>query len=88
VTRYLVTYDLNEPTQNYDDLFDAIKAHRSYIHAMKSVWFIETSKKASEVRDDLSDYTSSNDELFVSKITAWASNNVDSEATSWLHDKK
>jgi len=88
MTRYLITYDLNQPDQEYEDLYDAIKSYSSYIHAMDSVWFIDTSDSASDVRDDLKRYTSSNDELFISKITAWASNNVDSDATDWLHDHK
>jgi len=42
----------------------------------------------SDIRDNLKSYTASNDELFISKITAWASNNVETDATDWLHDHK
>jgi len=88
MTRYLITYDLNQPNQEYEDLYDAIKSYASYVHAMDSVWFIDTSDSVSDIRDNLKSYTSSNDELFISKISAWASNNVDPDATDWLHDHK
>jgi len=48
MTRYLVTYDLNQPQQEYEDLYDAIKSYSSYVHAMDSVWFIDTTDNASD----------------------------------------
>jgi hypothetical protein len=70
--KYIITYDLNKPGQDYETLIDAIKTY-DYINAMKSTWFIRTSLSASDIRDHLNPLIDSSDSIFISEITQnWA----------------
>lgn len=66
---YLVTYDLNQSGQRYDDLISKIREY-SCVHVMQSVWFIETPDSAQKVYDKLSPYLDSNDFIFVEEINS------------------
>ena len=71
---YIVTYDLKKPGKDYDELIKAIKAYGSYCHCQGSVWFIDFSWTAAQIRDDLKKHIDSNDELFVGRLSSqWAS---------------
>lgn len=50
---YFISYDLNNPGQNYDDLIDAIKKYGTYCKINKSDWIICTNDKAKTIRDNL-----------------------------------
>lgn len=84
---YVIGYDLNDPGQDYDNLFDAIKDYGTWWHHLDSTWIIKTTDSASEIRDNLKQYKDSNDELLVAKLSgAWASAGIDSDGTDWLYD--
>ncbi|SHL60443.1 hypothetical protein SAMN05444342_4228 [Haladaptatus paucihalophilus DX253] len=84
---YAICYDLNNPGQEYDELYNDIKKYGSWWHHLDSTWLVETSSLASDIRDDLKSHLDSNDELLVVKLSgAWASSGVDSSGTDWLYD--
>ena len=68
--RFLVTYDLNQPDQNYPKLCKAIKmiAQSSY-NCLDSVWIISHDGPADIVCDILQSYVNNNDKLLVTEIT-------------------
>lgn len=82
---YFISYDLNNPGQNYDDLIDAIKKYGTYCKINKSDWIICTNDKAKIIRDNLKKYLDSNDRLFVGGLSgegAWSG--YASSTTDWL----
>jgi len=86
--KYLITYDLNKPGQNYSDLYDAIKKQgSSWIHPLESVWFVKSEKNAAQIRDALKGVVDPSDKVFVSVVTDWGSSNMKSLA-NWLNDVK
>ena len=80
---HLVSYDLNTPGKNYDDLINTIKNFPSYYHLLKSAWLISTKKTTQEAYDKLKPHIDDNDHIFVSKITnrqGWIPN----DAWEWI----
>ena len=84
--KYLITYDLNSPGQNYEALYKAIKSTGDWIHALQNTWFVKSQYTASEIRDQLMKVVDSGDEIFVTEISGWASCNM-SKAADWLNDR-
>jgi len=84
----LISYDLNSPGQNYDNLIKHIKGHYSWCKVLKSAWAVSTSKSTTTVRDECKSYLDANDDLFVVNITGagWASSGLDSQITKWLKE--
>lgn len=85
----IVSYDLREPDQNYDNLIEAIKSYKNYCKINKSDWLILTSDKCSDIRDYLKKFIDSNDTLFVAELSDksgwWASYNLRKGAVDWLN---
>lgn len=69
MTAYLITYDLNSPGQNYNQLYEDIKSLGAWAHYLDSTWFVNSSKTPSQIVDLLRTNMDSNDSLFVSEIT-------------------
>jgi len=82
MAKFLITYDLNIPGQNYDSLFKAIESLGETRHGMQNAWFLKSNSTSSEIRDYLRKFIDSNDRLFVCETTGWASYNL--EIASWF----
>lgn len=84
---YLITYDLMKPGQNYEKLFEAIKAIGSWCHPLESNWIIKTDSTAEQVRNRITPHIDKNDKLFVAQLTgeaAWIG--LSDEVSKWLKD--
>ncbi|BAN33970.1 hypothetical protein SCD_n00121 [Sulfuricella denitrificans skB26] len=82
---YLITYDLNRPGQNYNDLFEAIKKIGIWWHCLDSTWIVKSNLTAAQVRDSLTPAIDNNDSLLVvvlSGVGAWTG--LDDDCSSWL----
>lgn len=84
----LIGYDLNQPGKNYDALIDAIKGiSGTYWHHLDSTWLVETTLTPVEVRDLLSAYLDSSDELLVLTASAPAAwRGFKESGSKWLKD--
>lgn len=73
---YLITYDLNEPGQDYQELYDAIETLDSNaLRIADSVWVIDHSGSAKEIRNFLRQSIDDDDRLIVfqcGKEAAWS----------------
>lgn len=69
---YFVTYDLNNPGQNYPKLIAAIKAYGPHCHCLESGWLIKTTQTAVQIRDHLRTKIDSNDDILVIKFNGYA----------------
>jgi len=89
LTTLLITYDLNQPGQNYVALHDAIKnVGTNWWHHLDSTWLVKASKDAKQVRDELMVVMDTSDKLLVIDVTsrhrAWRGFNASGSA--WLDD--
>lgn len=89
MTVHAIVYDLHEPGQEYQELYDAIKSFGDYCHILESCWLVDTEDDASEIRDKLKPHIDSNDRLMVMRKSdtypSW-STTFSSDCTEWLHD--
>ena len=85
---YLISYDLRIPetSQDYKKLIDFIKTYQGYAKPLKSLWLINTSNSASQVRDDLNNQVDSNDGILVIDVTDadWATTGIHKNTTEWM----
>ncbi len=70
---YIVIYDLSSDG-DYDELYKKLKSFNGWAKITESAWAIGSSKKASEIRDELIPFAGVNGKLFViksGKAAAW-----------------
>lgn len=82
---HLIGYDLNKAGKNYDGLKDEIKKLGAWWHHLDSTWIVKSDLTVSQIRDKLSPYIDSDDELLVVTLTgagAWKGFNT--QGSDWL----
>jgi hypothetical protein len=83
----IVSYDLDKPHRNYEDLHKAIKNCGAWWHHLESVWILDSSMTTKAIRDNLEKHIDSGDKLVVFKLSsAWATSNLKNEANEWLQN--
>lgn len=83
---YSISYDLQNATSEYQDLYDGIKDFGTWWHQTESVWMIKTEKSAKEVRDYLIQFLKRGDKLFVIEVRKhWAGVGFGEEEYDWLN---
>ena len=84
----LISYDLNghEDSESYKKLIEKIKEYPKWAKPLESFFLVKTDSSSSEVRDNLTPYIDSNDELLTINVTdrGWASRGISSKITDWL----
>ena len=65
---YLISYDLNEPGQDYPSIIKAIETYETRCKILKSQWLLLSNKTADEIFRHLNRFIDTNDELFVCEI--------------------
>ena len=85
---YMIGYDLMSPGQDYQRLFDAIKAvGKGWWHCLDSTWIVKSDNTAEEIRDYLKPHIDSNDRLLVAHLSgeaAWTG--FDKDCSDWLRN--
>lgn len=84
---YLITYDLNSPGKNYDQLYSAIKSVGfEWWHPLQNIWFVKSTSGSSYITKTLTSYVDVNDKLFVCKANSdWAGYNLPTNFVSWIN---
>lgn len=67
MSKYCISYDLNENHKDYDGLISAIKEY-NYIKALYSTWFVKSNDTAQDIYNHLKPYIDNDDHLFVIKV--------------------
>lgn len=84
----LIGYDLKKPIQNYEALFEAIKAYGTWWHHLDSTWLIETNSSPQEVLQNLQQHLDANDELLVIQVSkSWWAAGFQQRAYDWLKQR-
>jgi hypothetical protein len=68
---YIISYDIANGG-DYEPLFDAIRAYKTYAHINKSTWAVVSERTHKEIRDDLEQYLPEGSSLLVVKSGAAA----------------
>jgi hypothetical protein len=83
---YIVSYDLKQPGQVYEPVWEYFKKFNR-CKPLESLYLIETSKSAGQVRDDIHALIDRNDKLLVIQVTHsadWAGAKFG--CGNWLND--
>lgn len=72
MTNYLITYDLRQPGQDYDELIKAIKTYKN-VKVAESCWLLRSAKASKDIRDHLAAKMDKNDRLYVTPVARGAS---------------
>lgn len=85
MSTYIVTYDLKNPENNYEDLIKKIRSYKSWARLGDSSYVISTKQSVISIRNKLSDVLYNNDKLFVGKVNAPAAwYGLSEEVSDWL----
>lgn len=82
----LITYDLNKPGQNYDELYEAIKSLGTWWHYLDSTWIVATPLTPDTAWEALKSSFDASDNCLIVDITGdtyqgW----LPKEAWEWIH---
>ena len=84
---YLITYDLNKPSQEYKELYEELRKASTWWHYLDSTWLIVTSESVEIISQRIRDKTDNNDRFLVIDITG---KNYDGwlakEAWKWIYE--
>ena len=85
MTIYVISYDLNRPSQDYKNLHDAIKVCGNWWHCLDSTWLLSTQMTAIDIAKKLGAQMDQNDKLLVTPVasgSAWAG--FSGDCLSWI----
>ena len=84
----LIAYDLNggETSSEYQRLIKAIKDLGTQAKPLESTFLVVSSNTVSTIRDHLSKFIDSNDELLILDVSDdnWASKGINADVTKWM----
>lgn len=87
MSRFLVTYDLVNPGQNYQELDDLITNSYDYAERVTaSSWAITAEGRSADVRDRLQHVLDHNDKFIVVRLAgapAWSTSGLDGLLEDW-----
>jgi hypothetical protein len=70
MTLYMVTYDLNNPGQKYDELLKVLRSYPDHQHIMKSAFLINTVETPQQIYEKVAVVgLDKNDTFLVIKVT-------------------
>ncbi len=69
--RFLITYDLRKPGQDYQPLWDALGGLGA-VRLLESVWYVSGNYTSLQLRDYLWKFMDANDLLLVVRFDDWA----------------
>ena len=82
---YIVSYDLCEPGQKYENLLDLIKSAPAWARLGGSAYLVDSDESAVELGDKYKRALDSNDKLFVGYVKAPAAwTGMPTEVSNWM----
>lgn len=85
---YIVSYDLLSLGQRYDELISKIKESPAWARLGGSTYLVESTKSATELRDDYKSFLDENDKIYVGKVSAPAAwHGMPHDVSDWIISK-
>ena len=82
----LITYDLNSPGKNYENLYKEIKSEGWWWHHLDSTWLIKTNNNPKYWYNKLKPFLDSNDYIFICEFTGSYYGFLPKDAWTWIED--
>ena len=84
----LVTYDLKGPRSSYTNLFEELKAQKSWWHYMASTWLVDTDLDANALVDELRGYLQVGDRILVVPMKGGHQGLLPRKAWNWIKNHR
>ncbi len=85
---FLISYDLNkgETSSEYQRLIKEIKSFGTWAKPLESTWFVVSDSTTSSIRDHLTQFIDSNDEILVMDVSDddWACKGLNNDVVQWM----
>lgn len=82
---YFVALHLQGPAEQYESLFNAIKALGNWSNRIPDCWFLESRASARRIRDTLKPHLKPGDRLFVGQFNQnWAGTGMGEGFPDWM----
>lgn len=82
---YIINYRLHRPTQNYDELYKAIRGlSGTYWHNTTSSWVVQSGLSAKQIFGQLEPHIDNNDELVVFRLQGEYFGQLKPDDIKWL----
>lgn len=84
---YFIALELQGPDENYEGLFNALKALGPWSNRLPHTWLIESKASSRQIRDLLKPMIKDTDRLFVGQFTGgnWAGTGMGTGFPEWLN---
>lgn len=81
----LIHYELHGTNRDYDALYQQIRSCGAWCHVHESLWLVNTTRTASEIRDHVGMVLKQRDQILTIDVSGrpWATN-YRNEQTSWM----
>jgi hypothetical protein len=83
---YCVAYDLNNPGQNYSELYRELRNSSGFWHELESIWLISTFENAQQLSNRLLKHIDQNDRLLVLNVNRDFQGWLPNDAWTWLNN--
>jgi len=85
MTAYIISYDLSQPGQNYENVLKTIKSYNNWAKLGGSTYIIISDSSPVQIRDKISQEMDSNDNLYVGVVSSPAAwRGMSDEVSDWL----
>ena len=72
---FVISFELNRPSLNYDKLRSAVESAENWWHCLDKTWIVQTDATATDIATEMWALMDPTDKLFVAQLgtdTAWA----------------
>ena len=82
---YIISYDLNKPGQDYQDLYKRLKDYSSWWHYLDSTWLVYTSSSPDEIYKNLKPTLDKNDYILIIEVKKNYQGFLPEKAWNWIN---
>lgn len=86
MTTLLITYDLNKPGKDYNDLLKTIKSYSSWARLSESSYAIKTDHSPQQVFDTLKSFIDQNDNIYIITLKKPYTGFGPKDVNNWLEN--
>ncbi len=85
MAKYMISYDLNSPTNNRKSVEDAIESLGTWCKYLTTTYLVNTSYSKSNVQDICTKHLDSNDKMIICEITGSVNGWLSQEQWNWIN---
>lgn len=85
---YIVSYELHESGEAYDELIQELKLSPGYCHLLRSTWLINTEETARQLYKRLLPFIYEQDRIMVTQVSSGLHGRLPNQALEWIDEHR